>query len=312
MLFRLSRDGKETPFSRLEKRAAANLGLEEKDLENWLARHPALLFGGEQVFVVGQSVCGRSMADLLALDADGNLVIVEIKRDWSDRETVGQLLEYAADTWNWKYDRLNALYEHYRDDDSPGSVLDGFRRLSDNECAQQDDTPKGYRLCIVAPESDDGLKRIIRWLQQFGVPISFIPFALYVDVEAEVGEILLEIEQLRRDDPRNPVVGVDESHGDWIHNTNETNAPGAYKKRGASSGHAPVRDLKRRADARRCARRVLCEHSDRETGPGGIRNFGPRRRRYRRRFGRSTSIRRFSAPTVRRSRKATGASAAIF
>ena len=143
---------------------------------------------------------------------------------------MGQLLEYAADTWSWNYDRLNALYEDYRDDDNPGSVLDGFRRLSDNEGAQQDDIPKGYRLCIVARESDDGLKRIICWLLQFGVPISSIPFALYAHVEAEMEEMLLEIEQLRRDDPRSPAAGGGEWHGDWIHNTNETNAPGAYRR----------------------------------------------------------------------------------
>jgi RecB family endonuclease NucS len=36
------------------------------------------------------------MADLLALDTSGNLIIIEIKRDWSNHKTIGQLLEYAA------------------------------------------------------------------------------------------------------------------------------------------------------------------------------------------------------------------------
>ena len=48
------------------------------------------------MLVISRSVSGKNMADILALDADGCVVIVEIKRDWSDRATVGQLLEYAA------------------------------------------------------------------------------------------------------------------------------------------------------------------------------------------------------------------------
>ncbi len=81
----------------------------EKDLENWVATHPELLFGVERVLVIGQSVSGQQMADILALDADGRLVVVEMKRDWSDRSTVGQLLEYAARMAESTYDDLEGL-----------------------------------------------------------------------------------------------------------------------------------------------------------------------------------------------------------
>ena len=234
MLFRLVRDGGKTSIRRLEKCSALSLNLTEKDLENWMARHQVLLFGGEEVLVIGQSVQGRSMADILALDAEGNLVIVEIKRDWSDRKTVGQLLEYAADMSGRQYEyleRLNRAYwdSHHRDQRYE-SLLKRFRELSDDPNAgkgQIPKQPKGHRVCIVAPGSDDGLRRIIDWLKEYGVPISFIPFALYADTDHAEGDIFLEIEQLPRVQ-RAVDGGADRWQGDWFFNTNETHAPGAY------------------------------------------------------------------------------------
>ena len=82
MLFKLVVTGDpETTFLPYMERSASELGLNEKDLENWMAENPDLLFGAEHVLVISQSVAGRPMADILALDADGQLVIVEIKRD---------------------------------------------------------------------------------------------------------------------------------------------------------------------------------------------------------------------------------------
>ena len=236
MLFRLVREGEQTSFRRLEKCSASSLKLTEKDLENWMARHQALLFGGEEVLVIAQSVQGRSMADILALDAEGNLVIVEIKRDWSDRKTIGQLLEYAADMSGRRYEYLERRHQAYWDSHHRGkryeSLLSRFRELSDDPNVGEEQIskqPKGHRVCIVAPDSDDGLRRIIDWLKEYGVPISFIPFSLYVDADDAGGQILLEIEQLTK--VQEPVGGAfDEWQGDWFFNTNERHAPGAYRK----------------------------------------------------------------------------------
>ncbi len=236
MLFRLLRDGEQTSFERLDKRSAKSLRLTEKDLENWMAEHQALLFGGEEVLVIAQSAQGRSMADILALDAEGNLVIVEIKRDWSDRKTIGQLLEYAADMSGRRYKDLERWHRAYWDSrphqgERYESLIRSFRKFSDAPDAQEDQIPKqpkGHRVCIVAPGSDDGLRRIIDWLKEHGVPISFIPFSLYAHADDHDGQILLEIEQLPK--VQEPLGGtVDEWQGDWFFNTNETHASGANR-----------------------------------------------------------------------------------
>ena len=236
MLFRLIREGEKTKFQTFVKRSASELHLAEKDLENWMSSNPALLFGNEEeVLVIAQSVSGLSMADILALDAEGNLVIIEIKRDWSDRSTVGQLLEYAADKAASNYEDLEELHRDYWERNSSEPyicLLDRFRELAGDRTAEKKDIPKrpgGHRLCIVAPDSDEGLRRIIKWLKGYGVPISFIPFALYADADNDTGEVLLEIEQLPRVQAAEESV-VGEWQGDWFFNTNETYAPGAYLK----------------------------------------------------------------------------------
>ena len=233
MLFRLVQEGEATAFRMLERRTAADLDLEEKDLENWIVRSPELVFGGEEVLVVAQSVRGRRMADILVLDAVGNLVIVEIKRDWSDRTTVGQLLEYAADMAGCDYERLEELHRDNCERQQSGRpfvrLIEQYRGLSENEAAEESQIPKGRRVCIVAPGSDEALRRIVDWLHGYGVPIFFIPFSLYAEAGTDDGEMLIEIEQLPKIQEGGGL-GVREWDGDWFFNTNETHAPGAWTR----------------------------------------------------------------------------------
>lgn len=236
MLFKLVHDKEKIAFQPYMVRSASEIGLTEKDLENWIADNPELLFGGEKVLVIGQSVSGESMADILALDADGRLVIVEIKRDWSDRATVGQLLEYAAQMAGKNYEDLEELYRCYwsrrSGEHTYVSLLERFQQLTDDSTAEQENIPKrqqGHRICIVAPGSDEGLLRIVEWLKEYGVPISFVPFTLHADKYDDAADILLEIEPL----PKVQVAGENvmaEWQGDWFFLTNETHAPGAYRK----------------------------------------------------------------------------------
>ena len=200
-----------------------------------MALHPELLFGSEQVLVISQSVAGQSMGDILALDADGCLVIVEIKRDWSNRATVGQILEYAAEMTGKCYEDLEKLHHSYwikqQSNCSYASLLKRFQTLTDNHECDEDDIPrrqKGHRILIVAPAADEGLMRIVEWLREYGVPISFVPFTIHADTEST--DILLELDPLPEAQSFGEIVENQDWRGDWIFNTNETYAPGAYRK----------------------------------------------------------------------------------
>lgn len=250
MLFKLKQEREKVEFQPFSKWQASGLNVKEKDVENWLSEHPGLLFGDERIIVISQSIPGGAMADILALDAAGKLVIVEIKRDWSNRKTIGQLLEYAASMAEITYRQLEELHQKYLSRHHQKSeyipLLERFKQLAEEDETAEEDIPKGHRVCIVAPGFDRGLMRIIEWLQTHGVPINFVPFTLYADRDGT--EIFLEIEPLPKDN-------IDEEsfvgnwQGDWLFNTNEANVTGAYSKMFAQNviaifGYDPV-DLRR-------------------------------------------------------------------
>ena len=73
----------------------------ESYLEDWLENSPWALIQDELILWIGRQTSandeeGTIFPDLLGIDAEGNLVIVELKRDKAPREVVAQLLEYAA------------------------------------------------------------------------------------------------------------------------------------------------------------------------------------------------------------------------
>lgn len=67
----------------------------EKRLEDWIAGDLSLL-GEELLLVDRQTRTTGGPLDILAMDADGQLVIVELKRDRTPREVVAQVLDYAS------------------------------------------------------------------------------------------------------------------------------------------------------------------------------------------------------------------------
>ena len=77
----------------------ADLGLREpQDIEEWVAATPGIL--GEDLMIVSRQFRGfdrtRERPDLLAVDSDGKLVIVELKRDDSGADVHWQAIKYAS------------------------------------------------------------------------------------------------------------------------------------------------------------------------------------------------------------------------
>ncbi len=226
MLYAIEDDGgRFVVRERFVEKSAVDLGVPEKTIEDWIASQPELLFPKERVLVIGQSIAGQSMADVLALDSVGNLVVVEVKRDWSDRSTVGQLLEYAAAYKDAAYETFNQLAQRYGKWPG-GELIQRFREFAERLDFAVEELGKNQRVFIVAPDSDFGLKNIVAWLQRYHVPIEFIPFRLLADQNNQLRMIDIagasaEVEQ---EEP------TDSWAGHWIFNTNETHASGAYQR----------------------------------------------------------------------------------
>lgn len=101
---------------------------ERKHLQEWLAHQSNAL--GEELLIIQKEFDGfddtRERLDLLALDKDGNLVIIENKLDDSGRDVVWQALKYASYCANLTKGQIVDIYQQYLDRYEP---LQGERDL---------------------------------------------------------------------------------------------------------------------------------------------------------------------------------------
>ncbi len=96
-LFRIDSENRES--DRVEEVDFARLGLRERrDIQEWIAVNPEIL--GDDLLVVGKEFSGfdrtNERLDLLAVDADGRLVIIELKRDDTGADAHWQAIKYAS------------------------------------------------------------------------------------------------------------------------------------------------------------------------------------------------------------------------
>jgi len=225
-LFRL--DASKNIFTPLKAFRSSSIQVKEKHIEEWIAKNPDLLFSyPEEVMIIAQEVSGELMADLLAVDSQGSLIIIEIKRDSSDRNTIGQILDYAAILSKWSDENFNSRWQDFPE--SKGrDLFEAFSDFIGISDFDRKDFLKRKRLFILASSEDESIKRIISWLRDtYKVPIDFVPFQFYQDYQNS-DQLILEIEKIEIQ--QRSGIGNETWQGDWFFNTNETNGKGAYEK----------------------------------------------------------------------------------
>lgn len=108
----------ENRLKKLEQKRFADLNLRERDhLQEWLANQPDAL--GEELLIIQKEFDGfdetRERLDLLALDKDGNLVVIENKLDDSGRDVTWQALKYTAYVSGLTKTQIVDIYQQYLD-----------------------------------------------------------------------------------------------------------------------------------------------------------------------------------------------------
>jgi len=114
--------------------------------------------------------------DVLALDSEGTLVLLELKRDKTPREVVAQTLDYAAWVSTLSAADLSAHYQG-----PPGqSLAEGFEARFGE--ALPESFPAKLSLVIVASELDPATERILAFLtERYAVPINAVFFRHFED-----------------------------------------------------------------------------------------------------------------------------------
>lgn len=146
----------------------------ESRLEEWLLRDPSLV--GMDVLFIGRQVTmpNGGRIDLLALDADANLVVFELKRDRTPREVVAQTLDYGSYVRKFSFERIDEFARHF----CKKSVGDAFRDHFGE--ALPDEINQSHQLVILASELDESSERIVEYLaEEHEVPINAIFFTFF-------------------------------------------------------------------------------------------------------------------------------------
>ena len=96
-LFRINSESKES--EKITEVDFARLGLRERwDIQEWVANNPEIL--GDDLLIIAKEFSGfdrtNERLDLLAVDSDGTLVIIELKRDDSGTDVHWQAIKYAS------------------------------------------------------------------------------------------------------------------------------------------------------------------------------------------------------------------------
>ena len=145
---------------------------------------PNLLLIGRQV-----STDYGTVIDLLALDADGNLVVIELKRNKTPREVIAQLLDYGSWVRTLEDDDIARIFADHQRQGYPGrealSLDEAFKeRFGVPELPEE--LNESHRLVLVAGELDPASERIVTYLnEEHGVAINAVFFRFFRDGAAE-------------------------------------------------------------------------------------------------------------------------------
>jgi hypothetical protein len=152
----------------------------ERRLEEALERDISIL-GLDRLLVIGRQVPTRfgKFVDLLALGPQGDVYVIELKRDRTPRDVVAQALDYGSWVKDLDYEDLAGIFEAYLPragfDDAQ---LEAFGQLPE-------DINSSHHLVIVASELDPSTERIVGYLSDQALPINVVFFRYLKDGQNE-------------------------------------------------------------------------------------------------------------------------------
>lgn len=160
---------------RLKEINQGKLNLEER-IENWLADDISII--SNNYIVIGRQLATKfgGFIDLLCLDKNGDIVILELKRDKTPRDIIAQTLDYATWVKDLSNDRITDIANQYLEGKAP--LEEAFKKKFGIELPES--LNENHKMLIVASQIDSSTERIINYLSdEWGVPINAVTFKYF-------------------------------------------------------------------------------------------------------------------------------------
>ncbi len=184
---------------KIEASTFFELGMKEKDLEEIIRKNIDLICGEEEsMLIVGNQVRNEAngISDLVSIDDEGNLVLIEIKRDKEDitsrRESFEfQAIRYAASyaTIKTEEDLIDKLYAPYikkfkKEFNTSELTHEEFAQRKLDEFLSANDAENNFnekqRIILVASAFDEQTLSAVSWLASNNVDISCYQLTPYL------------------------------------------------------------------------------------------------------------------------------------
>lgn len=181
----------------LDKKTFQELKFRERQhLQEWICKNTSIL--GERLLIIQKEFSGfddtRERLDLLAIDEDGNLVIIENKLDDSGRDVVWQSLKYASYCSGLTKNDIRMIFQQYLDLQQDGGVAENIlcEFLQVDDFNEVELNYEDQRIIMIAANFRKEVTSTALWLLEHNVKIKCIKVTPY---ELD-GQILLDTEQI--------------------------------------------------------------------------------------------------------------------
>lgn len=183
----------------LNKRSFSDLGFKERqNLQEWISQNPDIL--GEELLIIQKEFNGfidtNERLDLLALDKQGNLVIIENKLDDSGKDVTWQVLKYASYCSSLTKNQIREIYQNYlikigSNQNATESLSEFFDNVDFDELKLNQGSSQ--RIIMVAANFRKEVTSTVLWLQNYKLRIQCIkvtPYSLNDNLILDVEQII--------------------------------------------------------------------------------------------------------------------------
>ena len=198
-IFGIQSDGKFVEYGQEPFQA----GHTEEDLHDWLESNPEGILEDNELLIIGREVLPDlgGYIDLLGVDRVGDVVVVELKRGRTPRDTVAQALEYSAFAERLDVDQLETISRTYMNDESV-NFAEHHRQYFDLSESDAVAFNKDQRIVIVCQEISPQIRQTAQFLNSKGVKVTCVEFGFF---QAQDGGRLMSQEIVVGEESRRPV-----------------------------------------------------------------------------------------------------------
>ena len=204
-------------IQKIEETTFKEIGASERNhLQEWIAKNPEVLCGeDEKLLIIQKEFAGfsdtRERLDLLALDNNGNLVIIENKLDDSGKDVTWQGLKYASYCSTLSTKQIISIFQQFL---SKEGIEDDAEKIIREELDFEDEdlllNDGEQRLIFVSHKFRKEVTSTVLWLIDRGINVKCfkaVPFkindALLLQIEQiiplpETEEMIIQMQEKQR------------------------------------------------------------------------------------------------------------------